>query len=146
MTCMGQRRPELSVALLVLRAGLGVFLLLWSVDKMVAPEQTAKIFQFFYQTPLPASFAPAVGALEAALSLALLAGLWKTWTYGAALVLHTISTLSTWKQLAAPFGENHLFLAAIPVLAGFATLFLLRREDTLLTLGGRGVTRTPPSA
>ncbi len=132
------RRPELSVALLVLRAGLGVFLLLWSIDKMVAPEQTAKIFQFFYWTPLPAGFAPAVGALEAALSLALLAGLWKTWTYGAALVLHTISTLATWKQLAAPFGENHLFLAAIPVLAGFVTLFLLRHEDTLLTLGGRG--------
>ncbi len=105
---------------------------------MVAPEQTAKIFQFFYWTPLPAGFAPAVGALEAALSLALLAGLWKTWTYGAALVLHTISTLATWKQLAAPFGENHLFLAAIPVLAGFVTLFLLRHEDTLLTLGGRG--------
>ncbi len=137
---------ELPVALLVLRVGLGVFLLLWSLDKMVAPEQTVKIFQFFYRTPLPASFAPAVGALEAALSLALLAGLWRTWTYGAALALHSISTLSTWKQLASPFGENHLFLAAIPVLAGFVTLFLLRREDTLLTLGGRGVTRTASSA
>jgi hypothetical protein len=128
------------VALLVLRGGLGVFLLLWSIDKMVAPEQTAKIFQFFYKTPLSVSFAPAVGALEAALSLALLAGLWKTWTYGAALAIHSISTLSTWKQLAAPFGEHHLFLAAIPVLAGFVTLFLLRREDTLLAVGGRGVT------
>ncbi len=140
------RPRELPVALLVLRVGLGVFLLLWSLDKMVAPEQTVKIFQFFYRTPLPASFAPAVGALEAALSLALLAGLWRTWTYGAALALHTISTLATWKQLASPFGENHLFLAAIPVLAGFVTLFLLRREDTLLTLGGRGVIRTAPSA
>ncbi len=128
------------MALLVLRVGLGVFLLLWSIDKMLAPEQTAKIFQFFYKTPLPVSFAPVVGALEAALSLALLAGLWRTWTYGAALALHAISTLSTWKQLASPFGENHLFLAAIPVLAGFVTLFLLRRKDTLLTVGGRDVT------
>ena len=134
------RPRELPLALLVLRFGLGVFLLLWSIDKMVAPEQTAKIFEFFYKTPLPASVAPVVGALEAALSLALLAGLWKTWTYGAALAIHAISTLSTWKQLAAPFGENHLFLAAIPVLAGFATLFLLRREDTLLAARGRGVT------
>ncbi len=139
------RPRELPVALLVLRVGLGVFLLLWSIDKMLAPEQTAKIFQFFYKTPLPVSFTPAVGALEAALSLALLAGLWRTWTYGAALALHAISTLSTWKQLASPFGENHLFLAAIPVLAGFVTLFLLRREDTLLTLGGRGVARRTAS-
>ena len=69
------RPRELPLALLVLRFGLGVFLLLWSIDKMVAPEQTAKIFEFFYKTPLPASVAPVVGALEAALSLALLAGL-----------------------------------------------------------------------
>ena len=52
---------------------------------MVAPEQTAKIFQFFYRIPLPASFAPAVESLEVALSLALLEGLWRTWTYWAAL-------------------------------------------------------------
>ncbi len=39
-----EMRPhELPVALLVLRVGLGVFLLLWSIDK--APEQTAKIFR-----------------------------------------------------------------------------------------------------
>lgn len=132
------RGRELPVGLLVLRVGLGVFLLLWSIDKMVAPEQTAKIFQVFYKAPLPAGLAPVLGALEAALSLALLAGLWKTWTYGAALVLHAISTLSTWRQLAAPFGENHLFIAAIPLLAAFVALFLLRRHDTLLTLGGRG--------
>ena len=44
------------MALLVLRVGLGVFLLLWSIDKMLAPEQTAKIFQFFCKTPLPVSF------------------------------------------------------------------------------------------
>jgi hypothetical protein len=132
------RSRELRAALLVLRIGLGLFLLLWSIDKMVAPEQTAKIFQYFYKTPLPASFAPAVGTLEAALSLVFLAGLWKTWSYGAALALHAISTLSTWKQLLSPFGENHLFIAAIPVLAGFVALFLLRREDTLLSAEGSG--------
>ena len=43
------RPHELPVALLVLRVGLGVFLLLWSIDK--APEQTAKIFQFFCNPP-----------------------------------------------------------------------------------------------
>lgn len=131
-------RDRLAPALLLLRIGLGVFLLLWSVDKMVAPEQTAKIFQHFYKTPLPVGVAPAVGALEAALSLALLAGLWRTWTYGAALVLHAISTLSTWERLLAPFGENHLFIAALPVLAAFVALFLLRHEDTLLALDARG--------
>lgn len=137
------RRDRLRVALLVLRVGLGVFLLLWSIDKIAAPEQTAKIFAHFYKTPLPAGVAPAVGVLEALLSLALLGGLWKTWTYGAALVLHSISTLSTWSRLLAPFGENHLFIAALPVLAAFVALFLLRHEDTLLSLDGRAGARRP---
>lgn len=131
------RRNTLPVALLVLRVGLGVFLLLWSIDKIVAPEQTANIFAHFYKTPLPVGVAPAVGVLEAALSLALLAGLWRTWTYGAALAIHTVSTLSTWQKLLSPFGENHLFIAAIPVLAAFVALFLLRHEDELLAVDAR---------
>jgi hypothetical protein len=51
---------------------------------------------------------------EAALSMVFLAGLWKTWTYAAGLALHTISTLSTWKQLLAPLGEHYLFISSPP--------------------------------
>ena len=32
--------------------------------------------------------------------------------------------------------ENHLYIAAIPVLTGFITLFLIRRQDNLWTLDG----------
>lgn len=67
-----------------------------------------------------------------------MAGLWKTVTYGLGLVIHAISTIATIPQLLDPFGENHLFIAGIPVLAAFAALFLLRRHDTLWTVGGRG--------
>jgi len=123
-------RP-LASALLVLRLGLGVFLLLWSIDKMVAPAQTVKIFEVFYKVPLATDLAPAVGVVEALLSLGLLAGAWRTWTYGAALAIHAISTLSTWERLISPFGGNHLFIAAIPVLAAFVALFMLRRQDVL---------------
>jgi len=125
---------ELPLALFILRFGLGLFLLLWSIDKVVAPEQTAKIFSMFYKTPLTEDLAPLVGVAEGLLSVAFLAGLWRTWTYGAALAIHAVSTLSTWPQLISPFGKNHLFIAAIPVLAGFIALFLLRRRDELVTL------------
>lgn len=128
---------ELPTALFILRLGLGLFLLLWSIDKIVAPEQTVKIFQHFYQTPLAESIAPVVGGAEALLSLALLAGLWRTWSYGAALAIHAISTLSTWQQLLSPFGQNHLFIAAIPVLAAFIALFLLRNADELWSWDAR---------
>ncbi len=39
----------LGVALALLRFGLGVFLLLWSLDKIVVPEQTSRIFEFWYR-------------------------------------------------------------------------------------------------
>jgi len=60
--------------------------------------------------------------------------LWKTLSYGLGLLLHAVSTLATYQELFAPFGANHLFLAALPVLAAFIALFLLRRQDTLLSL------------
>ena len=64
-----------------------------------------------------------------------LAGLWKTLSYGLGLLLHAVSTLATYHELLSPFGTNHLFLAAVPVLAAFITLFLLRRHDTLWSAG-----------
>jgi len=138
-------RPQsLPTALLVLRLGLGVFLLLWSVDKLVAPEQTVKIFSHFYGTSLSPGLASLVGVAEGLLSLAFLAGLWRSWSYGAALAIHTVSTLSTWQRLLSPFGENHLFIAAIPVLAGFVALFLLRYEDVLFSIDARRSTGSPP--
>lgn len=128
--------PSAKVALLLLRLSLGGFLLLWSIDKLTVPEATVGIFSHFYHLPLTAGGAYATGALEAILSIAIMAGFRKTYTYGLGLVLHLISTLSTYGQLLHPFGKNHLFIAAIPVLGAFIALFLLRDQDTLWTLDG----------
>jgi hypothetical protein len=126
----------LGTALALLRLGLGVFLLLWSLDKMVVPEQTSQIFEFWYHVSLPVASAPLVGMLEGTLSLLFLAGVARTWTYGAALLVHSVSTVATIPVLLDPFGENHLFIAGIPVWFAFLALFLLRRRDTRWTLGG----------
>jgi len=117
--------------LAVLRLGLGLFLLLWGIDKLVSPDSTVKIFEMFYMMPIDVSIAQVVGVVEILFSLALMAGVWKKYTYGLAIIIHGISTASTYKQLAAPFGKNHLFIAGIPVLAGFIALYLLRDQDTL---------------
>ncbi|HQU16730.1 MAG: hypothetical protein B7Z66_11470 [Chromatiales bacterium 21-64-14] len=130
----------LPIALLALRAGLGIFLVLWSIDKLAQPETTIKVFAHFYGTDITLTAARVIGSLELMLSVALTAGLWKTWTYGTGLLLHSISTLSSYHKLLSPFGQNHLFIAGIPVLAAFFALFLLRHEDTLLS-GGRTVAR-----
>ncbi|NNL89991.1 MAG: hypothetical protein HKP25_13065, partial [Marinicaulis sp.] len=42
------------------------------------------------------------------------------------------------ERIFDPFsGSNHLFLAAIPVLGALIALFMLRHEDTMLTLSSK---------
>lgn len=129
---------QIELGLLVLRLGLGVFLLLFGIDKLVAPHTTADVFAHYYGLrDLPQSVVYVAGLLEIALAIAILVGFWQTVSYGLGLLVHAVSTLATYEELLSPFGENHLYLAAIPVLAGFVSLFLLRRHDVLWRLGTR---------
>ena len=130
-----------AVGLFILRLGLGIFLLLWSIDKLAVPEGTVRIFSGFYHLSISTTVAPVVGVFELLLSVLILGGLWKKWTYGLGMILHAISTISTYNQLLSPFGKNHLFIAAIPVLGAFIALFLMRDDDTLWIVGRKA---TPP--
>ena len=79
-----------------------------------------------------------IGIVQTLLVLAFMAGLFKIWTYGAILGMHGLSTLSTYKELLNPYEPpNHLFWAAVPLLAALIVLFLLRQEDKLLTIGNK---------
>ena len=128
---------KVGTALAIVRFSLGIFFLIWGLDKIFHPESTVKIFSHFYLLDIDVSTARAIGIVEGLWALALTAGLWKTWTYGLAVVLHGISTLSTWEQLLYPFGKNHLFAAAIPVLGACVLLFMLRDRDTRWSLRNR---------
>ncbi|GAF59021.1 hypothetical protein JCM18902_1849 [Psychrobacter sp. JCM 18902] len=74
-----------------------------------------------------------IGAAQFILILLFVTGLFKTWTYGIILLLHAISTFSTFGLYLKPF-DNLLFFAAWPMLAACLALFLMRDWDTL-TLG-----------
>jgi putative oxidoreductase len=54
--------------------------------------------------------------------------------YGAALGLHTVTLLVSWRELLNPWGDpiNHLFIASVPVWGAFVALFLLRHWDRSL--------------
>jgi uncharacterized membrane protein YphA (DoxX/SURF4 family) len=132
------RNPELRIPLLILRLGLGAFLLLFGVDKLVAPHTAAAVFVHYYGLDVvPGALVYAAGLAEIALALAVLAGLWKTLTYGLGFLVHAVSTFATYRELLAPFGGNHLYLAALPVLAAFVALFLLRDHDVLWSVDAR---------
>lgn len=128
-------------ALLVLRVTLGLFLLQWGAEKFVVPQNTTAIWGYFYGLEIPPVLGYVFGATEIAIALCLFLGLFRTVTYGAALALHAVTVLVSWRQLVDPWGGemNHLFIASVPVLGGLIALFLLRHWDRLSVLG------SPPS-
>ncbi|MCA1767143.1 MAG: hypothetical protein LC639_02785 [Idiomarina sp.] len=124
---------KLPWALLALRVGIFIVMFVWALDKFVNPGHTAAIFEGFYGiSGLSATIATVLGAVQVLLCLAFLLGLWKTITYGIILVLHGVSTLSSFPQYLDAF-NNLLFFAAWPMLAACIALFLLRDYDTKLS-------------
>jgi uncharacterized membrane protein YphA (DoxX/SURF4 family) len=118
-------------ALLALRITLGLFLLQWGVEKFVVPQASVFIWSHFYDMDVPQTPGYIFGALEIAIALCILLGQFRTIAYGAALFLHAVTVVVTWRQLIDPWGDpiNHLFTAGVPVLGGFLALFLLRHWD-----------------
>lgn len=131
----GQVKKRLPLSLFLLRVSVFLVMAMWSLDKILAPDHAAAVFESFYSiSGMSAGLLLLVGLVQLAIEVAFVLGLWKFWTYGFVLVAHTVSTLSSWQQYLDPF-NNMLFLAAIPMLAACVTLFLLREEDRMLTPG-----------
>lgn len=129
---------RLRISLMLMRASIGVFFLVWSVEKLVAPEVARKVFETFYSSPLPIAVSYTLGIVQTIIILIFLAGLLKTWSYGALLGMHSISVFSTYERLLNPYEPpNHLFWAGVPVLGALVALFLLRDSDRLLTLNSK---------
>jgi uncharacterized membrane protein YphA (DoxX/SURF4 family) len=132
MTVTTARR--LPVALLGLRLSLALVFAVWSLDKFVNPDHGAAVFQAFYGLgAVPRALVYAAGAVQAVLVVAFALGIAKTWSYGAVLIMHAVTTAVSWKAYLGL--ENILFFSAWPMLAGLVALWLLRDEDRLLSLG-----------
>ena len=132
-------RGRIALSLLLLRLGIAIVFIMWTVDKFVNPAHAAAVFEKFYKIPsLSTTAAYVVGGLQMIIVLAFTAGYLRTWTYGFVLVLHAISTFSSWAKYIDPWTYPHLlFFAAIPMLSACVALWLLRDMDTYY--GGRHV-------
>jgi putative oxidoreductase len=133
-------RTSPALALLLVRVGFGVLLLVWGLSKIVNPGHTQMLFEMFYRIEgLGVAASMTLGALQSLLSLAIIAGFLKAFTYGLGLALHAVSTLATAPHLLLPLadGSNILFMAGLPVLLAAIGLFLAREHDTLLSLDAR---------
>ena len=128
---MTDQDRKLQISLLLLRLAVFLVMFMWTIDKFINPGHAAKVYEsFYYIAGLDVVLMYVIGAMEVILLLLFLVGYKKTYTYGAVLVLHAVSTLSSFKQYLAPFdGPNLLFFAAWPMLAACFALFLLRDQD-----------------
>jgi len=132
MNSASNRRLEIS--LLLLRLGVFIVMLMWTLDKFVQPNHAGAVFAGFYGLDGVGAGAMAVlGFAELVLVLAFAAGALRRITYGLVVILHGVSTLSSWQQYLQPF-DNLLFFAAWPMLAACIALYLLRDEDRLLSV------------
>lgn len=122
----------LPISLLLLRVGIATVMLFWTADKILNPDHARGVFSNFYGlSGLGDAALVAMGIIQAVLVISFLAGAFKTISYGAVLLMHTVSTLSSWRQYLEPF-DNLLFFAAWPMLAACVALFLMRDYDRLL--------------
>lgn len=125
-------------SLLSLRVGVFIVMLMWTLDKFIQPEHGSKVFENFYGlSGWSETVFIVIGILELLLILAFVAGLWKRLSYGLVLILHAISTFSSFSQYLDPF-NNLLFFAAWPMLAACLTLYLLRDLDDKWVLSRQG--------
>jgi putative oxidoreductase len=130
------KKDSLKVSLLSLRYGVGIVMVMWTLDKFVNPEHAAKVFSFFYKIGgLGNTAIYAIGALQLAVVGAFLLGIKKKWSYGAIFALHAISTFSSFAMYLDPWGpRNLLFFAAWPMLAACFALYQLKEVDTIWTV------------
>ncbi len=127
-------RETLGWSLLLLRLGVFIVFLMWTLDKLVQPDHAAAIYEnFYFIGGLSTGIFYLIGGVQMLIILAFVAGVFKKWTYGAILVFHAISTFSSWAQYLDAF-NNLLFFAAWPMLAACVALFLLRDFDTKCTV------------
>ena len=128
---------RLSLSLLLLRLSLGLVMMVWAFDKILNPGHGAAVLEGFYGLPdTGEQVIRMIGIAQGLIVLGFLLGIAKTWTYGAVLLMHAVTTLVSFGAYLEPL-ENILFFSAWPMLAGLVTLFLLRGEDRIATFGRR---------
>lgn len=133
---------HLPLSLFLLRMGIFIVFLFWTLDKIFYPEHAVAVFSTFYGfDAMSDTILLAIGLAQLILILTFAVGLFKTWTYGAVLLLHASSTFSTFSLYLRPF-DNLLFFAAWPMLAACFALFLMRDWDTF----SLGQTKKAPAA
>ncbi len=129
-------KKPVPICLLLLRIGVFAALLIWAVDKFLRPGAAAASLNHLYHLPvLPTMLIYTLGAFEVLLAACFLIGFQKTLSYILVFLITAAYTIAAYRYYWPPFqGENILFFSIWPMLMGCLALFILRKQDTLLSL------------
>ena len=126
---------QLEISLAIVRLSTAFFLSIWAIDKIIGAPSAIKTFSKYYMTMDSTAVIIAIGVAQLIIFLLFAGGMFKTFTYGAVLLMHTGSVLASIPRYMDPLARpNILFWAAIPVLGAIIMLFILRDRDRSLTL------------
>lgn len=129
-------------SLLLLRVSLGLLLVIWGVDKIVNVDHAIAVSERFYLGLISAPLVWKIfGALQTALGIAVILGLWGKFTYPLQTLINGATLLGVWQSIIDPWGwvlegSNVLFYPSLIVFAGCLVLWAFRGEDRLVL--GRG--------
>lgn len=125
----------LELSLAIVRLSTAFFLMIWALDKVIGTGAAQKTFSKYYMNVDESFLIILIGIAQLILILTFAGGLFKTFTYGIILVMHTGSVLASIPRYMDPLARpNILFWAAIPVLGAMILLFILRERDRFLTV------------
>ena len=144
---------RLPLALLILRLGIGAFLLVWASLKFLRPEWMANVFRGTYGQDWVTkenidTLSLVIGSAQLLLVVLFILGVWRTLTYGAVTVMHATGITGALVTgnllfkggLAKAFATNtfeigytsfpaNLLWTSVTTLAALVALFMLRHAD-----------------
>src|SRR6516162_525682 len=101
---MNDNRNRVGFALLVLRLTVFLVMLIWTIDKFVRPAHAASVYaHFYFLHGLGLAIMYSIGIVELAILVGFVIGFAPRFTYGAVLLFHAVSTISSLRQYFHPF-------------------------------------------
>lgn len=126
-----------SRALLLLRISLGLFLVIWGLDKLVNVEHGLTVSEKFYMGAFnSALLLKAFGVVQVAAGIAIVLGVARRIAYPLLLAVTATTLLAVWRSIIDPLGwylkgGNSIFYPSLIIFAAAIVLWAFRDEDRL---------------
>jgi len=129
-------------AVLVLRLGLGWFIFVWAVNKILVPAQYQQLVRHFDGVEIATWQVLSVAAIQVLICVMVFVGIGRVFAYSALMLMHFFTVMRRWERFFDPFEINERGFPVnrnavidLAVLGAMIALILLIRRDHF-SLGG----------